>query len=401
MFVYTLNRKRAFRIGLIALAGVSAVAVGVAAIFTAINANAAEKKLPIYSVERGDNKIALSFDVAGGNSNTDELIKLLGDNGVKATFFVTGEFADKYPDDVRKLYDGGHEIANHSDAHQHLKGMNLNAFIADTKNAETKLRLITGQKPALYRAPYGEFDENILTTLEGMGYLPIQYSVDSTDAKETKASAIVKKVLDKATSGSILLFHNDLANTAEALPDIINQLKKKGYSFVTVGDLVYSTDYHVDSSGKQIYDVTVGGSEPTFSANRQVNGAFAAVRANLSDGEIASIRNGITGDVAVKLSKVLSSEQIAALKGLSAKEYTEAWSALASTAEGVLQVDADVETEREIDDDGVVDEEDDVDVPEIPGNYAEFEGVDIEDDGNDLDNLPEAGRTNTEIFGNK
>ncbi|MCL2698303.1 MAG: polysaccharide deacetylase family protein, partial [Oscillospiraceae bacterium] len=97
MFVLTLSKKRALRATLIILAVFIGIAVGVAAVFTSINTGAAETLLPIYSVDRPDNKISLTFDCAWGNSNTDELLAILEEHGVYATFFVTGEFVEKFP----------------------------------------------------------------------------------------------------------------------------------------------------------------------------------------------------------------------------------------------------------------------------------------------------------------
>ena len=165
MFVYTLTKKRALRAGLIILAVFVGAAVGIAAVLTSINTGAEETRLPIYAVDRNDNKIALTFNCAWGNSNTDELLAILAEHEVYATFFVTGEFAGKFPEDVRKMANAGHEIANHSDVHPRLKGMNIHRVIEDTKEAERKIAMITGKQPTLYRAPYGEYDANAVTTI--------------------------------------------------------------------------------------------------------------------------------------------------------------------------------------------------------------------------------------------
>ncbi|MDR1753598.1 MAG: polysaccharide deacetylase family protein [Eubacterium sp.] len=257
MFVYTISKKKAVRTGLLILAVFAGIAIGIAAILTAVDIGAKEKKVPIYSVDRSDNKISLTFDCAWGNSNTDELLLMLEKGGVRATFFVTGEFCDKFPDDVRKMAAAGHEIANHSDAHPHIIGMNINDLIADTKEGGRKIEMITKIKPTLYRSPYGEFDDTSVSTIEGMGYKFIQWSVDSIDWQEPDSETIKKRVIDKTGSGSILLFHNDLKNTAEALPDIISSLKKSGFEFVPAGELIYYKDYYIDNTGKQIYSAAV------------------------------------------------------------------------------------------------------------------------------------------------
>lgn len=330
MFVYTVTKKRAFRMALVVLAVFVGIAVGIAAILTAVSTSASESKLPIYSVDRGDNKIALTFDCAWGNSNTDELLNILANAGAKATFFVTGEFAEKYPEDVRKFAAAGHEIANHSDLHPHVKGLNIADLIADTKSAAAKIKLAAGSEPTLYRSPYGEYDNNAVTTVEGMGYRMIQWSVDSLDWKEPDAATIIKRVLDQTNSGSILLFHNDLANTTQALPDLLTALTKKGYTFEKVSDLIYHDDYYLDSTGKQIYDVKVESGLITFSNNRIVNEALNIIQSNLTFDELAELKNGISGQVALKVGSLLTKDQIKAMNQLTAADYVTAWNAMMS-----------------------------------------------------------------------
>jgi polysaccharide deacetylase family sporulation protein PdaB len=345
MFVYTVTKKRAIRLALVILAVLVGIAIGIAAIMTAINSSAEETKLPISSVDRGDNKIAVTFDCAWGNSNTDELLKILSDAGAKATFFVTGEFAAAYPEDVKKMASAGHEIANHSDVYPHVKGMNLADLIADTKTAATKITSVAGKAPTLYRSPYGEYDSNAVTTVEGMGYDMILYSVDSMDWKEPDVATITKNVVDNTKSGSIILFHNDLANTTAALPGILTDLKKKGFDFVKVSDLIYHNDYHVDSTGKQIYDVNVE-SFITYSENKVINDAMSVIQSNLTYDELKNLKNGISGEIALKIAGMLSAEQISALNGMSAEEYLEAYNALmqgasqSAASEGILGSDA-------------------------------------------------------------
>jgi len=330
MFVYTVTKKRAIRLLLIVLAVFAGIIIGVAAILTSIKTGATERKVPIYCVERDDNKIALTFDCAWGNSNTDALLAILKKENVRATFFVTGEFCDKYPEDVLKMFKAGHEIQNHSDKHPHIEGININDLIADTREAGRKIRMITDTQPTLYRGPYGEYDNNSIFTVEGMGYKYVQWSVDSVDWQEPDAKTMTKKVVGATKSGAILLFHNDLANTTEALPDIISQLKEKGFDFVPVSDIIYKENYRVDNAGKQIYE----GSTDTLNtaihmSGETVNGALEVLLYNLTQEEIMSLEQGMSPEIAAKLASILSKEQIAAISALSEDELRAAWGALA------------------------------------------------------------------------
>ena len=252
MKAVTFTKKQIKRAAAIAGFAVIACAAAITLVVTSVGSRAEKRLLPIYSTECSDKKIAITFDVAWENSNTDELITILKDNDAKATFFITGDWCDRYPDDVKKFYDAGHEIENHSDQHPHVLGANVNDLIADTRECSRKIKMLTGEEPTLYRAPYGEFDDSLITTLDGMGMKVIQWDVDSVDWKKPSAADIKKKVLKGVKPGSILLFHNDLENTTEALPEILKNLKSQGYKFVTVNELIYKDNYTIDANGKQI-----------------------------------------------------------------------------------------------------------------------------------------------------
>ena len=168
MRMITLTKKKVKRLTAIGLLAAATAAAGVGAILTSVGTQATERQLPVYCVERGDNKISLTFDVAWENSNTQELIDILDEYDARATFFVTGDWCDRYPDDIKMFADAGHEIQNHSDVHPHVKGMNVNDLITDTE-------------PTLYRAPYGEYDDTVITTVEGMGLTVIQWDAEALD----------------------------------------------------------------------------------------------------------------------------------------------------------------------------------------------------------------------------
>ncbi len=333
----TASKKRMMRTVTVVLAVLVGVGIIIAAVMSSFKVAAAEKKLPIYCVSRGDNKIALTFDCAWGNSNTDLLLQLLKDADAKATFFVTGEFCDKYPEDVKKMYDAGHEIGNHSDVHPHVEGININDLIEDTRECSRKIKMITGEEPKLYRAPYGEYDNNVVNTIEGMGLKMIQWSVDSIDWQEPDADTITKRICDGTVSGSILLFHNDLENTAQALPDLLTALKQKGYTFERVSDMVYFDSYHIDNSGMQIYDVTALLPTVKYSDNELLNEAMGVLKENMSLQEIYNLTGGITQDMADRVNSLLTEEQRQAIENASFEELREA----------VTNLIADIESEQE------------------------------------------------------
>lgn len=327
MFVMTMTKKKLLRAVMLILVLLTGIAIGIFAILSAVNTQAYGKKVPIYCVDRADNKISLTFDVAWGNSNTDELIAILKEADVKATFFVTGEWCDKYSEDVAKFYKEGHEIANHSDAHPHVNGMNINELIEDTKECNRKIKMITGSEPTLYRTPYGEYDDTNMSTLEGMGMKVIQWSNDSIDWDNPSPETIISRTTQNINSGAILLFHNDLENTTNALPTVIKTLKSQGFEFELVSKLIYEENYTVDAQGKQVLNKDVQ-SGVVYSNNKVVNGAMEVLSQNLSVEEVDSLSNGMTVEMYNKIKPMLTQAQLDEIQKLSYDELKQVFIAL-------------------------------------------------------------------------
>lgn len=329
----TTSKKRLLKGIIAALAVLVGAGVIIMAVMNSFKVVAAEKKLPIYSVSRTDNRIAITFDCAWGNSNTDSILAELKDAGATATFFVTGEFCDNYPDDVKKIYDAGHEIGNHSDKHPHMDGINMNDLIADTRECSRKIKMITGEEPKVYRAPYGEYDDKVVSTVEGMGLKMIQWSVDSIDWQEPDADTIIKRVEKGTVSGSILLFHNDLENTEQALPQLLTSLKQKGFQSVKVSDLVYYDSYHIDGNGMQIYDVSALLPAAKYSDNRLLDEAMEIFRQNLTLEELYQLTGGATPQLLSKTAPLLDEVHLKAVEEASFEELKEAVENLIAVAE--------------------------------------------------------------------
>lgn len=220
------------------------------------------RKLPIYCVQRDEKKIALTFDAAWGNDDTGTLIDILAKYNAKATFFVVGDWVDKYPESVKQLSDAGHQVQNHSSDHPHMTKLSAEQMLGQLETCNSKIEAITGVRPTLFRAPYGDYNNNVITTVESFGMKTIQWDVDSRDwKKEFTVQKIVDGVLNNVKPGSIVLFHNDADNTPEALPIILDKLSQDGYSFEFVSDLIYPDNYRIDHAGMQI---------PVMSAEPQV-----------------------------------------------------------------------------------------------------------------------------------
>ena len=217
-----------------------------------VSTSQSERKLPIYCVDTEEKVVAISFDAAWGNEDTQELIDILAENDVKATFFVVGAWVDKYPESVKALTEAGHDIMSHSDTHPHMGDMSMDQALQEITVSNEKIMNITGKKPLLFRAPYGEYSNNLIDALSSQDMYCIQWDVDSLDWKDISASQITDRVVKNVKCGSIVLFHNAAKNTPEALPTIIMTLKSYGYRFVKISDLIMKDNYTIDNTGKQI-----------------------------------------------------------------------------------------------------------------------------------------------------
>ncbi len=209
------------------------------------------RELPIYCVQRDDRTVALTFDAAWGNEDTRQLIDILGKYHVQATFFVVGDWVEKYPESVKALAEAGHEVMNHSDTHPHMSQLSREEMTAEIEACNDKIEAITGARPTLLRPPYGEYDNAVIETVRELGMEPIQWDVDSLDWKELPAEEICRRVTEHVKPGSIVLFHNAALHTPEALPEIIETLLGEGYSFVPVSQLILDGDYTIDNTGRQ------------------------------------------------------------------------------------------------------------------------------------------------------
>ena len=217
---------------------------------TAISAAKTDRKLPIYCVDRDDKCVSLTFDAAWGNEDTQTLIDILAQYNVKATFFVVGDWVDKYPESVKALHDAGHEVMTHSNDHAHFAQLSGEQIVSNINTSCDKIEAVTGVRPTLFRCPYGEYNDTVIETLSGMGLYTIQWDVDSLDWKDLSASEITKRVTGSVQSGSIVLFHNAAKHTPEALPGIIEFLQSNGYSIVPVSEILLDGEYEMDHTGK-------------------------------------------------------------------------------------------------------------------------------------------------------
>ena len=211
-----------------------------------------DRLLPIYCVETEKKQVAISFDAAWGNDDTETLIEILKEYDVPATFFVVGAWVDKYPESVKALSAAGHQIQNHSNTHPYMSTLSSAQMTNELSACNKKIEEVTGKCPTLFRPPYGDYSNPVIETVGNNKMYTIQWSIDSLDWKDTATpDSICQRVISKAHPGGIVLFHNDADHTPAALPTILKTLKDDGYEFVFISDLILKENYEIKHDGTQ------------------------------------------------------------------------------------------------------------------------------------------------------
>lgn len=216
---------------------------------------ATKRLVPIYNVNRLDNKVAISFDAAWGADKTRQIMDVCDSYNVKATFFLVGFWVDKYPEIVQEIDRRGFEIGTHSNTHPQMSKLSQQQINAELSTSCSKISAITGKSVTLFRPPFGDYNNALITQAGAMGLVTIQWSVDSLDWKGISAKEIATRVA-KAQSGDIILCHNNSDHILKALPLIFENAKLKNLTFCPIGQLIFTQNYFVDNAGKQHSNVS-------------------------------------------------------------------------------------------------------------------------------------------------
>lgn len=212
---------------------------------------AAKRELPVYSVEREDRVISVSFDASWGGTQTMGILDLLDEYNAKATFFLVGIWVDSFPELVQEIYARGHEIGNHSDSHPEMSKLTQAQIIQELNGCSDKIQALTGQRPTSFRPPYGDYDNELITTVRSQGYEAVQWSIDSLDWKNKGVDDLIRRATTNVQPGDIILFHNDSKYILDALPTILQTYQEQGFSMISVGDILLDGETTIDVQGKQ------------------------------------------------------------------------------------------------------------------------------------------------------
>ena len=207
-------------------------------------------KVPERSII-GKKLVALTVDDGPSGLTTPALLDVLKARDVPATFFMLGIMARRNPEVARRIFDEGHEVASHTMSHQNLVKIKPAAVEADINEMNAVFLEVLGEKPNLTRPPYGNFNENVREIIKTPLIL---WSVDTMDWKNRNPEAIVATALSQVYDGGIILMHDVYQESVEAVPELIDALRREGYEFVTVSELAKNRGVSL-VSGKAYYSL--------------------------------------------------------------------------------------------------------------------------------------------------
>ena len=195
----------------------------------------------LWEIQTKEKVVALTFDDGPHPEYTEQILNLLEQYGAKGTFFLVGEQAEKNPQIVYRMYEEGHEIANHTYTHPFTKS--VPKVLEEIRKTDDILFSITGYSPKLFRPVEGQYTDQLVENVVKEGYKIVMWSwhQDTEDWKDPGVNTIVKKVLNGIKEGNIVLFHDGGGNrvqTVKALEIILPELKKQGYKFITVTEML-------------------------------------------------------------------------------------------------------------------------------------------------------------------
>ena len=182
-------------------------------------------------------EIVLTFDDGPRETGIQEILEVLNKYNVKATFFLVGKFADRYSNVTKMIYSADHEIANHSFTHPRLYSLWVEKIMREAERCDEVMESLNIPKTRFLRPPGGHFNMKIFNAMRRMNLKLGLWSINSADYTGRAKHEIVNLILKSAKPGSIVLMHSGVPNTVEALPEIIEGLRKKGYTFVRLRDM--------------------------------------------------------------------------------------------------------------------------------------------------------------------
>lgn len=249
---FVIIRKRFFILCLVAIISMIMLSINFGGGASAsVFFGSAPRLVPIYSVDTTEKKVAISFDTAWGADKTLDILKILKEYDVNATFFMVGFWVEDYPEMVKAIDEQGIEIGTHSNTHPDFVNLSVDQMELELSTSIDAIKKITNKEVTLFRAPYGSYNNAMLNLTDKMGLKTIQWDVDTLDWKGLSGVEICERVMSRVKNGSIILCHNNADHVLDALPLLLERLLNAGYEVVSVGELIYNDDYYIDNLGVQ------------------------------------------------------------------------------------------------------------------------------------------------------
>lgn len=254
MRIFVVKKNTLIRAGVFLLLIIGAIVYTQVALSDAAPVASMSQQMPICRVNTDQKAVALTIDTAFGDADyTQQIIEVLDNESAKATFCVMGLWAKDNAEALEAISKSGNEVVSHSMNHMRYPDMPPEEVVADANQASKLIFDNTGFDTRVIRLPYGAFSDNSILALQGEGYTPIKWSLDSKDWKGYDSAKIADGVLNTVKSGDIIMFQNNMPATPEALSAVILGLREQGFKIVTLSDLLLDGDAIVDATGTQRY----------------------------------------------------------------------------------------------------------------------------------------------------
>lgn len=198
-----------------------------------------QRRKPIYQGNPAKKQVSITVNVDWGEEHLPAMLDILQENRVKATFFISGRWADEHSELVRKISRLGHEIGNHGFSHPHVNDLDLDKNMEEIQKTSKVIDQLTQRKTRYFAPPYGEFNDTVLEAVSKTEHQVILWTVDTVDWQKPPPSEIISRVLNGVQNGAIILMH-PTEQTNQALPGIIKGLREQGYQIVPLEKLIAS-----------------------------------------------------------------------------------------------------------------------------------------------------------------
>ena len=215
--------------------------LGVSLLYYSESGVASRMNEPIYQGNTGKKVVAITVNVDWGEEFIPAMLEQFQKHEAQVTFFVTGVWAEKNPDLLKKMAEAGHSIQNHGYKHVHFNSLSSADAVNQIKKAEEVIYKTIGKRSEFFASPYGEQNRQLMSSVSSINYDLIMWSVDTIDWQRPSPDIIVKRVLNKVHNDAIILMH-PTEPTVQALPEMLKGIKAEGYKMVTIDKILVAKD---------------------------------------------------------------------------------------------------------------------------------------------------------------